>query len=148
MTRDEVVRYHQETKHHFNRYARSLGHLDWANQPDPFRRYAGSPLIALPRLKAGDAPLAPLHEDLYRPGAITSERPYKKAYDHEEAIRRITVDRGLHFDPVLVDAFLECHEDLEVIKNRINASAAAAELETWDGQSHSQASDGRASNDD
>jgi putative two-component system response regulator len=80
--------------------------------------------------------------------AITSERPYKKAYDHEEAIRRITVDRGLHFDPVLVDAFLECHEDLEVIKNRINASAAAAELETRDGQSQSQASDGRSSNDD
>ena len=33
-----VMRYHQETKHHFFRYARSLGYMDWANQPDPFRR--------------------------------------------------------------------------------------------------------------
>ncbi|MBI2224846.1 MAG: hypothetical protein HYU44_07795 [Betaproteobacteria bacterium] len=42
-----VMRYHQETKHHFSRYARSLGYLDWANQPEPFRRYGGSPLISL-----------------------------------------------------------------------------------------------------
>jgi SagB-type dehydrogenase family enzyme len=65
-----VMRYHQETKHHFFRYARSLGYMDWANQPDPFRRYEGSPLFALPLLKPEDAPLSPLYEDLYRPGAI------------------------------------------------------------------------------
>jgi SagB-type dehydrogenase family enzyme len=69
---DVVMRYHQETKHHFFRYARSLGYMDWANQPDPFRRYEGSPLIALPRLKPDDAPLSPLYEDLYRPGAMAS----------------------------------------------------------------------------
>ena len=69
---DTVMRYHQETKHHFSHYARSLGYLDWANQPDPFRRYEGSPLFALPRLKPEDAPVSPLYEDLYRPGAIAS----------------------------------------------------------------------------
>jgi putative two-component system response regulator len=58
--------------------------------------------------------------------AITSQRPYKEAYSHEEAIRRITVDRGLHFDPVLVDAFLECHEDFQAIKDRINAGKTVA----------------------
>ena len=47
---DGVLRYHQATKHHFSRFARSLGYLDWANQPDPFRRYQGSPLFALPIL--------------------------------------------------------------------------------------------------
>jgi len=67
-----VMRYHQETKHDFSRYARSLGYMDWANQPDPFRRYDGSPLIALPRLKPDDAPLSPPYEDLYRGGAIAS----------------------------------------------------------------------------
>jgi SagB-type dehydrogenase family enzyme len=67
-----VMRYHQETKHHFSRYARSLGYMDWANQPDPFRRYEGSPLIPLPLLKPDAAPLSPLYEDLYRPGAIAS----------------------------------------------------------------------------
>jgi putative two-component system response regulator len=40
--------------------------------------------------------------------AITSRRPYKLAMEHEEAIRRIVTDRGEHFDPVLVDAFLRC----------------------------------------
>ncbi|OGA58610.1 MAG: hypothetical protein A3G81_18065 [Betaproteobacteria bacterium RIFCSPLOWO2_12_FULL_65_14] len=69
---DLVMRYHQETKHHFSRYARAPGRMDWANQPDPFRRFEGSPLIPLPILKRDDAPRSPLYEDLYRPGAITS----------------------------------------------------------------------------
>ena len=67
-----VMRYHQETKHHFSRYARAPGSMDWAIQPDPFRRFEGSPLIPLPVLKFDDAPCSPLYEDLYRPGAITS----------------------------------------------------------------------------
>src|SRR5271169_860507 len=67
-----VMRYHEETKHHFSRYARSLGYMDWANQPDPFRRYEGSPLSALPLLKPDDAPLSPLYEDLYRDGVVVS----------------------------------------------------------------------------
>ena len=69
---DGVMRYHEETKHHFSRFARAPGFLDWANQPDPFRRYEGSPLSALPLLKPGDAPASPLYEDLYRPGAVAS----------------------------------------------------------------------------
>ena len=60
------MRYHQETKHHFFRYARAPGYMDWANQPDPFRRYDGSPLRALPHLKPDDAPVSPLYQDLYR----------------------------------------------------------------------------------
>ena len=69
---DVVMRYHQETKHHFSRSARALASMDWANQPDPFRRFQGSPLIALPVLKPDEAPRSPLYEDLYRPGAISS----------------------------------------------------------------------------
>lgn len=53
--------------------------------------------------------------------AITSQRPYKEAYDHDEAIRRITRDRGHHFDPALVDAFLSCHQDFDSIRERINS---------------------------
>ncbi len=67
-----VLRYHEETKHHFSRYARALGFLDWANQPDPFRRYAGSPLISLPRLRADEAPHSPLYADLFRPEGVAS----------------------------------------------------------------------------
>ena len=42
-----VVAYHERTKHHFQRYAAALGYLDWATQPDPFRRYAGADLVRL-----------------------------------------------------------------------------------------------------
>jgi SagB-type dehydrogenase family enzyme len=69
---DVVMRYHQETKHHFSRYAHAPGSMDWANQPNPFRRFEGSPLIPLPVLKPDDAPCSSLYEDLYRTGAITS----------------------------------------------------------------------------
>jgi len=40
--------YHDGTKHHFHRFARSLGYLDWASQPDPFRSFPGAPIIPLP----------------------------------------------------------------------------------------------------
>jgi SagB-type dehydrogenase family enzyme len=42
-----VREYHEQTKHHFNRFARSLGYLDWATQPDPFRIFDGSPRVDL-----------------------------------------------------------------------------------------------------
>ena len=48
-----VVAYHERTKHHYSRYAASLGYMDWANQPNPFRRYDGAPLVRLPFPDAG-----------------------------------------------------------------------------------------------
>ncbi len=39
--------------------------------------------------------------------ALTSERPYKRAWPIEEAVEYIKEERGLHFDPVLTDIFLE-----------------------------------------
>src|SRR5476649_1562316 len=50
-----VVAYHERTKHHYHRYAASLGYMDWAKQPDPFRRYDGAPLVRLPFPDAGRA---------------------------------------------------------------------------------------------
>ena len=46
-TREEevAVAYHERTKHHFHRYAAALGYMDWATQPDPFRRYAGANFV-------------------------------------------------------------------------------------------------------
>jgi len=51
-----VYRYHEETKHHFQRYARSLGFLDWSTQPDPFRRFAGAPITQLEMPPQEDGP--------------------------------------------------------------------------------------------
>jgi len=51
-----VLAYHEATKHHLTGYARGPGYLDWATQPDPFRRYAGAPLVPLAREALGDDP--------------------------------------------------------------------------------------------
>ena len=71
--REQVIRYHEETKHQFMRYARSLGYLDWANQPDPFRRFEGAPLFQLPLLNAQEPPVTPRYDDLYRPETVAAQ---------------------------------------------------------------------------
>ncbi len=43
-----VRAYHQRTKHMPGRYARGPGGLDWASQPDPFRRFSGVRVVELP----------------------------------------------------------------------------------------------------
>jgi putative two-component system response regulator len=37
--------------------------------------------------------------------ALISDRPYKKAFSHEEAVRIILAGKGTHFDPILADVF-------------------------------------------
>ena len=46
-----TVAYHERTKHHYHRYAASAGHLYWATQPNPFRRY-GDTLAFRARVKS------------------------------------------------------------------------------------------------
>jgi SagB-type dehydrogenase family enzyme len=67
---EEVMRYHERTKHHFARFAPGPGQLDWANQPDPFRRFEGAPLTRLPLLGADDEPRPPPYDSLYVKGAV------------------------------------------------------------------------------
>ena len=43
-----VRAYHQRTKHMPERYAPGPGGMDWANQPDPFRRFSGARMVELP----------------------------------------------------------------------------------------------------
>lgn len=42
-----ILNYHNETKHSQRRYARSLGYMDWATQPNPFRNYSNTKKIKL-----------------------------------------------------------------------------------------------------
>lgn len=61
-------------------------------------------------LKGADIPLAGrimAIADVY--DAMISVRPYKPAYPHHEAVMVIEQGRGTHFDPVLVDLFMELH---------------------------------------
>jgi len=72
---EAVLRYHARTVHQPHRFAAGPGRLDWANQPDPFRSYAGAPRVELPL--AGDD-LSASWGDLHRFGAIAS-RPVDRA---------------------------------------------------------------------
>jgi SagB-type dehydrogenase family enzyme len=110
---DQAIRYHVRTKHHFNRYARALGYLDWANQPDPFRRFEGAPLVALPLLPPDEDPVSPPYDAIYQPGAVAC-RPvnmrtlsrffefalalsaWKKAGESEWALRSNPSSGNLH----------------------------------------------------
>jgi len=45
--------------------------------------------------------------------ALVSERPYKKAFSHEEAMRIILAGKGTQFDPNLVDLFIDVSEKIK-----------------------------------
>ncbi len=62
-----ALSYHRRTKHHLHRYAQSAGYLDWATQPEPFRTFAGAPVVELPLL--ADA-LNTSFSDLVTPGKV------------------------------------------------------------------------------
>jgi len=67
-------------------------------------------------LKGTDIPLSArimAVADVY--DALRSKRVYKKAYTHEEAVNIIKEGRGTHFDPDIVDAFLENHAEFDYI---------------------------------
>lgn len=50
--------------------------------------------------------------------ALTSKRIYKDAYSHEVARDIIVPERGGHFDPVIVDAFLENESEFIAVRDR------------------------------
>jgi HD-GYP domain-containing protein (c-di-GMP phosphodiesterase class II) len=47
--------------------------------------------------------------------ALRSERPYKSAMSHSDSLDIIIEGRGKHFDPVIVDAFLDIEETIRTI---------------------------------
>jgi putative two-component system response regulator len=50
--------------------------------------------------------------------ALTTERPYKKAWPIEKALHVITEEKGHHFDPDLVDVFLGCVDELLKVRDK------------------------------
>ena len=54
----DVIAYHERTKHQPERYARGPQGLDWATQPNPFRRFVGAPVVRLALTGQDDTPPA------------------------------------------------------------------------------------------
>ncbi|MBK6651161.1 MAG: two-component system response regulator [Betaproteobacteria bacterium] len=98
---------HTEGDLNFLRYAREIAHShqekwDGSGYPQGLKAEA-IPLSA--RLMAV--------ADVY--DALISQRVYKPAFSHEEAMRIITDGRGKHFEPEMVDGFLRIETEVEQI---------------------------------
>jgi PAS domain S-box-containing protein len=52
--------------------------------------------------------------------ALTSEREYKRAYSHEKAASILVAEKGKHFDPDIVDAFMATQGTFRETRERIN----------------------------
>ncbi|MGE5396673.1 MAG: HD domain-containing phosphohydrolase [Chitinophagales bacterium] len=48
--------------------------------------------------------------------ALSSKRPYKEAWSSEKTIELIKSESGKHFDPLVVEAFFKCLDDILAVK--------------------------------
>ena len=65
-----VLDYHERSKHRLDQYAPGPDGLDWATQPDPFRRYSGALELQLPLL-ARELPIP--WDDLFIPANVPQQ---------------------------------------------------------------------------
>jgi HD-GYP domain-containing protein (c-di-GMP phosphodiesterase class II) len=82
-------------------------HEKWEGSGYP-RRLAGNDIPISARLMAV--------ADVY--DALTSHRVYKAAMSHDQAIAIILEGKGSHFDPDVVDAFVECIDEFKAVADR------------------------------
>jgi len=100
----------------FLRLAREIAHFHqekWDGSGYP-EKLAGEKIPLSARLMAV--------ADVY--DALISRRVYKPPFPHEKAVAIIKEGRGKHFDPDLVDAFLEIADDMHRIAERYADSEA------------------------
>ncbi|NWO07861.1 MAG: PAS domain S-box protein [Alteromonadaceae bacterium] len=97
------------------------------NQPGILREQA-DPSASIHRLRGlagnlGFGQLAQTLADVF--DALTSERPYKKAWSVDQACNLIREQSGKHFEPALVDAFFRCLPAMLEVKDRWQEEQAA-----------------------
>ncbi|AJQ96108.1 SagB family peptide dehydrogenase [Gynuella sunshinyii] len=83
---DQVLHYHEQSKHHTQQYAPGPGFLDWDSQPDPFRNWHGSSRIALP---LSDEPESPDYHEIYH------QSPQPAHWDLKHLSRFLELAMGL-----------------------------------------------------
>jgi len=104
------------TEQAFLEYARIVAathHEKWDGSGYP-RGLRGEAIPLLGRLMA--------IVDVY--DALISDRPYKKAFTHREAVAVISAGKATQFDPVLVDLFLDVADAFDDIAMRNRANPA------------------------
>lgn len=83
---ETLMAYHEQTKHHFHKYADTPHGLQWASQPDSFRRYHGASLIALRHLPpiygaATDQQYSRIFSEFVNPSILTKAAVSQLLYD-------------------------------------------------------------------
>ena len=53
--------------------------------------------------------------------ALTMDRVYRTAYSHERALSMLQAERGKAFDPAIVDCFVEHHQAIFALRERVNS---------------------------
>lgn len=56
--------------------------------------------------------------------ALISRRVYKEPMPHEEAVQIMLEGKGKHFDPDMIDAFLDCQDQFKKIGEKYADSEA------------------------
>ncbi|MDR0328696.1 MAG: response regulator [Planctomycetaceae bacterium] len=101
-------------EHQFIRYARTMAishHERWDGTGYPYG------------LSGQDIPLqgrCMALVDVY--DALVSIRPYGQAFAHEESLKIIADGKGTHFDPLLVDAFLDAADQFDAVSKNAEIS--------------------------
>ena len=73
--------------------------------------------------RGGDIPLEArivAVADVY--DALTSNRPYKRAWSNEDSLEYLTTNSGKHFDPACVDAFVAQYSKVSIIQRQLQDS--------------------------
>lgn len=82
-------------------------HHEWWNGKGYPNQLAGQDIPLCARIMA----IADVYD------ALTSKRPYKKAFSPEKALHIISVEeKGTHFEPAVVDAFVEAYDKIEAAR--------------------------------
>jgi len=148
--------YHEVTKHSQHRYARSLGYMDWATQPNPFREYRGAPKVSLPlalehptppyKLLSAQLPAAPLLKESLSQLLQFSMgiAAYKSANGSEWAVRCNASSGNLHPTEayVMLPPTLEEQENKSTLYHYAPKEHALEELVRFDTDFFSQLPEG------
>ena len=56
--------------------------------------------------------------------ALTTRRNYKNSWSHKDAVAEIVNNKGIHFEPILIDSFERIHEKFEVVAHTLRDNHA------------------------